>query len=283
MLYRPLTSEEEYVMTDKSAGYPFTGELLGNKTQGVYICKHCHLPLYRTQDTFDSSWSQPGLGEEIFGAIHQKISTDGKYIEIICVNCKAHLGHIFVDGKFTPKNMQHCVNSSSIEFVPDLMEVETDTAFFAGGCFWGTEYFFSQIPGIHSVTVGYMGGRTLGPTYKEVCSGKTGHYETNEITYDAAWVSYEDLVKLFFEIHDFTQTDGQGPDIGQQYLSVIFYHNAKQKQIAEKYIRILNEQGYSVATRLIPATTFWDAEDYHQHYYRQKGAIPYCHSRKRIF
>ena len=139
------------------------------------------------------------------------------------------------------------------------------------------------LKGVKETTVGFMGGSTKHPTYKEVCSQKTGHFETVEIEYDPEIVSYESLVKFFFETHDFTQTDGQGPDIGTQYLSVIFYADQKQKEIAEEYIHKLTIMGYKVATRLLPVSTFWPAENYHQDYYENKGTTPYCHKYHKIF
>ena len=137
--------------------------------------------------------------------------------------------------------------------------------------------------GVTSTKVGFTGGIKDNPTYEEVCSGKTHHLEAVEVTYDTQKTSYENLVKLFFETHDFTQTDGQGPDIGEQYKSVIFYSNDEQKKIAEKYIDILKNKGYKVATELRPAATFWQAEDYHQKYYEKNGHRPYCHVYRKIF
>ena len=124
---------------------------------------------------------------------------------------------------------RQCVNSISLKFKPDKPK-QISKAYFASGCFWGTEYYFQKLKGVKETTVGFMGGSTKHPTYKEVCSQKTGHFETVEIEYDPEIVSYESLVKFFFETHDFTQTDGQGPDIGTQYLSVIFYADQKQKK-----------------------------------------------------
>jgi peptide methionine sulfoxide reductase msrA/msrB len=115
------------------------------------------------------------------------------------------------------------------------------------------------------------------PTYEGVCSGTTGHFEAIQVIFDPAQTTYENLAKLFFEIHDPTQVNGQGPDIGEQYLSAVFYLNDEQKQIAEKLINILKEKDYKVTTKLIKATTFWKAEDYHQKYYEKKGSLPYCH------
>jgi peptide methionine sulfoxide reductase msrA/msrB len=156
-------------------------------------------------------------------------------------------------------------------------------AYFASGCFWGTEYWFMKAPGVSATNVGFMGGSVSNPTYQQVKTGTTGHLECVEAVYDTTQTSYETLVKLFFETHDFTQADGQGPDIGSQYLSCLFYTDETERMIAESYIRLLEEKGYTVATLLRPASTFWIAEDYHQQYYENKGAQPYCHSYTKIF
>ncbi|GHT30464.1 hypothetical protein AGMMS49574_10220 [Bacteroidia bacterium] len=156
-------------------------------------------------------------------------------------------------------------------------------AYFASGCFWGTEYYIMKADGVDATNVGFMGGHVEYPAYKQVCTGQTGHLECTEVLYDASKTSYENLVKLFFETHDFTQTNGQGPDIGPQYLSSIFYGNEVEKKTAEKYIATLEAKGYKVATKLQPASTFWKAEDYHQQYYEHKGTKPYCHSYTKIF
>ncbi|GHT00266.1 hypothetical protein FACS189421_12140 [Bacteroidia bacterium] len=161
--------------------------------------------------------------------------------------------------------------------------MNANKAYFASGCFWGTEYHFMKANGVIATAVGFMGGHTVHPTYKQVCTGEAGHLECVEVTYDATQTNYENLVKLFFETHDFTQTDGQGPDIGPQYLSCIFYNNEEEKAIAEKYTGILETKGYRVATKLQPVSVFWKAEDYHQQYYEHKGAQPYCHSYRKIF
>jgi len=158
-----------------------------------------------------------------------------------------------------------------------------DTAYFASGCFWGTEYYLSKAPGVHTTTVGFMGGHVTAPTYQQVCTQTTGHLETVEVVFDPQLTSYEALIKLFFETHDFCQTDGQGPDIGPQYRSCIFYRNQEQKAMAERYILLLQEKEFSVATDLQPASTFWKAEDYHQQYYAHKGTLPYCHAYRKIF
>lgn len=151
------------------------------------------------------------------------------------------------------------------------------TAIFAGGCFWGVEHLMQNTTGVISTEVGYIGGFTAFPSYEEVCSHNTGHAEAIRITFDPTIVSYETLAKLFFEIHDPTQLNHQGPDIGDQYRSEIFYNSPEQKETAEKLIAILKEKGYDVVTKVTGATTFYPAEDYHQNYYNQKGTQPYCH------
>lgn len=282
MKYNQLTPEEEYVILEKGTERPFTGEYTDNKRTGTYICKRCDAPLYKSYDKFDSHCGWPSFDAEIPGAVKRIPDADGRRTEIVCANCGAHLGHVFIGEGFTSKNTRHCVNSISMKFIPEGQK-NIRKAYFASGCFWGTEYFFMKAKGVEQTTVGFMGGTVDNPTYEEVCEKTTGHLETVEVNYDPEKITYEDLVKLFFETHDFTQTNGQGPDIGPQYLSCIFYANEEEKQIAQKYIDILNTKGYQVATTLKATSTFWKAENYHQQYYEHKGTKPYCHSYKKIF
>jgi len=163
------------------------------------------------------------------------------------------------------------------------MKNNLQKAYFAGGCFWGVEYYFQNFKGVISTQVGYMGGDTDNPTYKEVCNKKSGHAEALEVVFDSSKVSFEELAKLFFEIHDPTQVNRQGPDIGGQYRSEIFYTNEEQKTTAQKLIKILEEKGYKVATKLEKAEDFWKAEDYHQKYYEKNKQEPYCHIKVKRF
>lgn len=156
-------------------------------------------------------------------------------------------------------------------------------AYFASGCFWGTEYFFENFKGVKSAVSGYMGGTIPNPSYEMVCTGFSGHLEVVRVEYDETEVSYELLVKQFFETHDFTQTNGQGPDIGSQYLSAIFYSNSEEKDISEKLILDLENKGYKVATSLYELVPFYEAESYHQDYYERHQKVPYCHSYRKIF
>ena len=282
MKYNKLTPEEERVIIHKGTEAPYTGEYVNNKQTGVYVCRRCNAPLYNSSDKFDSHCGWPSFDDEIKGAVKRVPDADGRRTEIICTNCGAHLGHVFLNEGFTAKETRHCVNSISLKFIPQENKM-IKKAYFASGCFWGTEYYFMKAKGVAHTAVGFMGGHVDHPSYEQVCQKNTGHLETTEVEYDTSKTSYEDLVKLFFETHDFTQTNGQGPDIGPQYLSCIFYADENEKNIAEKYISILQKKGYKVATMLKPLSTFWKAEDYHQQYYEHKGTTPYCHVYKKIF
>ncbi len=158
-----------------------------------------------------------------------------------------------------------------------------ETAILASGCFWGTEYFLKRIDGVISTTVGYTGGFVDSPTYEQVCSKRTGHYEAAKVVFDSRKTSFEEVARMFFETHDPTQFNGQGPDIGPQYKSAIFFTSENQKIVAEKLINILKEKGLNIATELIAADTFYSAESYHQDYYDRKGGTPYCHGYRALF
>lgn len=287
MKYNQLTPEEQRVILHKGTERPFTGKYYNHKEKGTYTCKQCGAPLYRSEDKFDSGCGWPSFDDEIPGAVKRIPDADGIRTEIVCANCGGHLGHVFLGEGFTAKNTRHCVNSISMNFIPadekTKAEVKTEKAYFAGGCFWGVEYFFQKEKGVLSTRVGYMGGHLKNPTYDDVCEGNTGHAETMEVVFDPSQTDFETLARLFFEIHDPTQVNRQGPDIGQQYRSEIFYVNEEQKQIAEKLIQILKDKGYKVATQLTKADTFWEAERYHQSYYQKTGHHPYCHGYTKRF
>lgn len=156
-------------------------------------------------------------------------------------------------------------------------------AYFSAGCFWGVEYYFKRLKGVKKTTVGFMGGALQNPSYKQVKTGTTGHLETIKVEYDPALVSYEALVKYFFEIHDFEQTDGQGIDIGSQYLSAIWVANNEEHVVADKIIGELTQKGYKVATQIKKVATFYLAEDYHQNYLEDRQETPECHVYRKIF
>jgi len=288
--YNKLTEEEAFVILSKGTELPFSGKYYTTTEDGIYLCKRCDAPLYRSDDKFDAHCGWPSFDDEIEGAINKTTDADGRRTEITCSNCGAHLGHIFMGENFTEKNTRHCVNSISLNFKalnPDLASTETDkktdTAIFAGGCFWGMEYYFENKKGVLSTQVGYIGGHIDNPTYEQVCSHQSGHIEALEVVFNPSEISFEDLTKLFFEIHDPTQVNRQGPDIGEQYKSAIFYRNEAQKETSEQLINILKSKGLNVVTELIPATKFWPAEDYHQNYYQKNGHRPYCHAYQKKF
>jgi peptide-methionine (S)-S-oxide reductase len=155
----------------------------------------------------------------------------------------------------------------------------TQTAVFGGGCFWCVEAAFNQLQGVQRVASGYMGGRVQSPTYEQVCSGKTGHVEVAEITFDPAVISYEDLLEVFFTMHDPTTLNRQGNDVGEQYRSVIFYRDEEQHQTAQKVIdELKKERAFKdpIVTTVEPASTFYPAESYHQDYFKNHPYQPYC-------
>ena len=161
--------------------------------------------------------------------------------------------------------------------------MRTEQAIFAAGCFWGVQYQLQRVKGVISTTVGYIGGEEPHPVYADVKAHLTHHVEAVLVEYDANMVSYEELCKVFFEIHDPAQTDGIGPDIGPQYRSEIFYYDDYQLRIAESVIALLRSKGYEVNTRLRPMAQFWDGEEYPQDYYNKTGDEPYCHIRTKKF
>lgn len=279
-----LTPEEEYVIINRGTEKPYSGKFCNFKEEGIFICKKCGCALYKSEHKFDSNCGWPSFDDEINGAISKTKDKDGIRTEISCSVCNAHLGHIFEGERFTNKNIRHCVNSISMDFIP-LQDSYTkfEQAVFAGGCFWGVEYWLKNEKGIINCISGYTGGYVENPTYKDICKGTTGHAEAVQVIYDKKQNSFENLAKLFFEIHDPTQLNRQGPDVGEQYRSAIFYVSDEQRNIAENLINILKEKGHNVVTKLEPLTKFWSAEDYHQNYYEKKNQKPYCHIRQARF
>ncbi|MCP4725030.1 MAG: bifunctional methionine sulfoxide reductase B/A protein [bacterium] len=281
--YNKLTAEEERIIIRKGTERAYTGKYHNLYEKGTYTCKKCDAPLYRSEDKFDAHCGWPSFDDEIDGAVKRVTDADGRRTEIICSNCGGHLGHVFSGEGFTDKNTRHCVNSISMNFIPSGTPVELQKAYFAGGCFWGVEYYFQKTDGVISTSVGYMGGKTDNPTYQEICTGRTGHAETMEVEFDPSKTTFETLARLFFEIHDPTQQDRQGPDIGDQYRSAVFYTDEKQKETVERLIGILKDKGLKVVTKLEKADKYWEAENYHQNYYKNNGKLPYCHGYTKRF
>jgi peptide methionine sulfoxide reductase msrA/msrB len=295
--WKALSDEESRVIVHKGTERAFTGEYYDHHEDGRYHCKRCGAALFESTAKFDSGTGWPSFDDAVEGAVKELPDADGYRTEIVCAACGGHLGHVFRGEGFTDKNTRHCVNSISLSFEEGSSDgavasssgpnVSTDAvlksscdeqrAYFAGGCFWGVEYYFDKLDGVLRAESGYMGGDQENPSYEEVCGKDTGHAETVEVVYDPKRVDYETLARLFFEIHDPTQVDRQGPDRGPQYRSVLFYQSDEELAVAKRLVAELEAKGFEVATSLEPAATFWRAEGYHQDYYERKGGTPYCH------
>lgn len=280
MGFNKLTKEEEYIIVNKGTERAFTGELNNHYAKGLYACKRCDAILYRSESKFKSGCGWPSFDDEVSGAVKRVPDADGRRVEIVCNKCDAHLGHVFTGEKFTAKNTRHCVNSLSMSFIP---EDKFERAIFASGCFWGTEHHLNKADGVLAAVSGYIGGTVKNPTYKQICTGTTGHAEAVEVIYDPTKTNFETLAKLYFETHDPTQLNRQGPDIGTQYRSEVFYIGEEQRETTLKLIKILKGKGLNVVTKLTEAPQFWDAEGYHQDYYKRKGTLPYCHTYEKKF
>jgi peptide methionine sulfoxide reductase msrA/msrB len=288
-----LTPEQYRVMRKRGTEKSFSNQYNDHYEKGIYYCAGCDTPLFRSETKYDHGSGWPSFTapfDENYIEYLEDNSLFRRRTEVRCAVCGAHLGHVFDDGP-APKNKHYCVNSVSLDFKraesqpgsesnhsekPDESArkvVKRENAIFAAGCFWGIEDKFSKTPGVISTEVGYTGGHVKNPNYKQVCTDKTGHAEAVKITFDPILISYEELLKVFFSIHDATQLNRQGPDIGRQYRSAIFYCNDEQKMAAKKIVKELESTGRlgkSIATEIVPASKFNKAEEYHQQYYEKR-------------
>ncbi|CAA6804970.1 MAG: Peptide methionine sulfoxide reductase MsrA (EC [uncultured Sulfurovum sp.] len=279
MKYNDLTAQEINIIENKGTEMPFSGKYDKFYESGIYNCKKCNSPLFNSQDKFDSGSGWPSFDDAIPNAVKTIPDADGFRVEIVCANCGGHLGHVFMGEQLTPKNRRHCVNSVSLNFQTLHNDARYKKAYFASGCFWGTEYWFQKEEGVFNADSGYMGGHTENPTYREVCGKQTGHLEVVEVTYDSTIVTFKTLCKLFFETHNPEQKNGQGPDIGPQYLSAIFTNNQEEKKIVIQLIDELEAKNMQIATMIKDANQhqFYKAEEDHQNYYKLRNSTPYCH------
>src|SRR5260364_13585 len=266
------------IVQNKGTEPPFSGTHAPLQEAGTYLCRRCGLALFRTDAQFHSGCGWPSFDQTIPKTVTQQPDADGIRTELLCARCQAHLGHLFEGEGFTARNLRHCVNTLSLDFVAHAQVLDTEEAIFGG-----VEYFLKQRSGVLKTEVGYCGGPLKHPTYEQVCSGQTGHVEAVRVVYDPDTLRFTELVQYFFENHDPTQTDGQGPDIGPQYASVIFYYDDSQRETAAALKNTLIQKGAPVVTQILPVRPFWPAEDYHQDYCRKHGQTPYCHRSVRQF
>jgi peptide methionine sulfoxide reductase msrA/msrB len=283
---------------------PFRNEYWNNHRPGIYVDVVSGEPLFSSLDKYDSGTGWPSFTKPLTPATvvtREDLKLGAPRTEVRSKHAGSHLGHVFPDGP-KPTGLRYCLNSAALRFVPAEKLAEEgygeyaalfektaapvkdsgkrETAILAGGCFWGMQDIIRAIPGVVKSEVGYTGGTFPNPKYEDVKTGKTGHAESIEVVFDPERLSYEALLGFFFRMHDPTTRNRQGNDVGSQYRSAIFYTSEEQKRTAEKVKAAVEASGKwhrPIATEIVPASTFYSAEEYHQDYLVKHPGGYTCH------